>query len=48
MYAATETKNSTLHAQADKGSISKTKPESSVTVKTGSIRRVTLLVSFYV
>jgi hypothetical protein len=48
MYAETEPKNSALHSQADKGSISKTKPESSVTVKTGAIRRVTLLVSFYV
>ncbi|KAK3140873.1 hypothetical protein QOZ80_5AG0406960 [Eleusine coracana subsp. coracana] len=39
-----ETKNSTLHAQTDKGSSSKAKPESRVPAKAGAIRKVTLVV----
>ncbi|TVU18124.1 hypothetical protein EJB05_34197 [Eragrostis curvula] len=38
----TETKNSTPHAQTDKGS--KPVPESSATVKSGAIRKVTLVI----
>ncbi|GJN36238.1 hypothetical protein PR202_gb25080 [Eleusine coracana subsp. coracana] len=44
VYAETETKNSTLHAQTDNGSSSKAKPESRVPAKAGAIRKVTMVV----